>query len=121
MVVDERGVTGPGGLDVRTLASFLQAHLDWLATHAVVADFAAEIAELVAGAGQVLNPAQVRTIDLGPCTRDGCARMVRASISAVNSGSVPQVRCDAGHAWRPQQWLDLRHRLEPPGRPPARR
>jgi hypothetical protein len=111
MIVDERGVTGPGSLDVRALTSFLQAHVDWLATHAVAADFAAEIAGLVADARRVLDPAQVRTIELGPCARDGCARMVRASIGTVNQGPVAQVRCDAGHTWPPRQWLDLRRAL----------
>lgn len=112
MVVDERGVTGPGRFDVRTLTSFLQAHADWLATHTVAADFADEIAALAADVKQVLNPGQARTVDLVPCTRDGCGRMVRASISTVNQRSVPQVRCDAGHAWQPRQWLDLRRALD---------
>jgi len=119
MIVDERGVTGPGSLDVRTLTSFLQAHVDWLATHAVASDFADEIVGLVADVSRTLNPEQVRTINLGPCTRDGCGRMIRASISTVSRGSVPQVRCGAGHSWQPRQWLDLRHQLDPPGRPAA--
>lgn len=114
LIVDERGVTGPDDLDVSTLTSFLQAHLDWLATHAVAADFAHEIADLAADASRTLNPVQVRTINLGLCTRDGCGRMIRASISTVSQGSIPQVRCGAGHTWQPRQWLDLRHQLDPP-------
>ena len=113
MVVHEGGVTGPRSLEVGILTSFLHRHLDWLATHAAAADFAEEIAVLVAEAKQVLNPAPVRTIDLGLCTRDGCGRVVRASISIINRGSVPQVRCDSGHAWPPRQWLDLRRQLDP--------
>lgn len=112
MVVDERGVAGPRGLDVRALTTFLLANLDWLATHPVAADFADEIATLAAGVKQTLNPAQARTIDLTPCTRDGCGAMVRARISTVNQRSLPQVRCDAGHTWPPSQWLGLRHRLD---------
>jgi hypothetical protein len=111
MIVDERGVTGPGSLDVGVLTSFLQAHADWLAAHAVIADFAAEIASLVADARRALDPVRTRTIDLGPCTRDGCTGMVRASVGAASQGSVPQVRCDAGHTWPPQRWLDLRREL----------
>jgi hypothetical protein len=111
MVVDERRVPGPGGLDVATLVSFLRAHLDWLTAHCIAADFAGEIAGLVAGLRQVLNPAQVRTIDLGPCSRDGCGRMVRASISVTSRRPAPRVRCDAGHTWHPRQWLDLRHQV----------
>jgi hypothetical protein len=113
MVADERGVAGPSGPDVRMLASFLRAHLDWLAGHTAAADFAGEIAGLAADLRQVLSPAQVRTIDLAVCARDGCGRSVRASISTVNQRPVPQVRCDAGHTWQPTQWLDLRHQLGP--------
>jgi len=109
MVVDEHGVTGPSSLDVKALTSFLGAHLNWLATHTAAADFADEIAALAADVKQVLNPVQVRTIDLAPCDRDGCGLMVRASVNTVNQRSVPQVRCDAGHTWQPRQWLGLRH------------
>lgn len=112
MIVDERGGPGPTSLDVRTLASFLQTHLDWMATHAVAADFAQEIADLVAAVRKVLNPAQARTIDLAPCPRDGCGRMIRASISTVHRRSAPQVCCDAGHTWQPRQWLDLSRQLD---------
>ncbi len=112
LIVDERGVSGPAALDVRTLIAYLQAHLDWLAAHTAAADFADEIAALVADVKNVLNPAQGRTIELGPCTVDGCERLVRASISTGIQRSAPQVRCDAGHTWRPRQWLDLRRRLD---------
>lgn len=112
MVVEERGVAGPGRLDMRTLASFLRAHLDWLAIHDGAADFAEEVAGLVLSIRKVLNPAQVRTIDLAPCPRDGCGRMVRARISTVRRRSAPQVRCDAGHTYQPRQWLDLSRQLD---------
>ncbi len=112
MVVDECGVAGPGSFDVPRLTSFLQAHLDWLVAHTVAADFAEEIAGLATDVSRVLNPVQARTIDLAPCTRDGCDQMVRARISTVNKRAVPKVRCDAGHAWQPRQWLDLRPELD---------
>jgi hypothetical protein len=112
MVVDERSVPGPSRLDVLTLATFLQTQLDWLAAHTVAADFAEEIAGLVAAVRKVLNPAPARTIDLAPCPRDGCGRMVRASISTARHRSAPQVCCDAGHTWQPRQWLDLSRLLE---------
>ena len=107
LVIEERAVAAPGRLDVLALASFLHAHLDWLASHDVAADFAGEIAGLIVSIRKVLNPAQVRTIDLAPCPRDGCGRMVRASISTAQHRSAPQVCCDAGHTWPPRQWLAL--------------
>lgn len=112
MIIEERGVTGLSSLDVKTLTSFLRTHLDWLVTQAVAADFAEDIAGLVADARRALNPRQVRTIDLGQCVRDGCGGMVRATIGTGSQGSVPRVRCDAGHNWPPRQWLDLGHRLD---------
>jgi hypothetical protein len=112
MIVVERKVTSPKNRDVRTLASFLRAYLDWLATHAVAADFAEEIVSLVLSVRKVLNPAQTRTIDLAPCPRDGCGQMVRASIGTVQHRSPPQVCCDAGHTWQPREWLDLGRRLD---------
>jgi hypothetical protein len=112
MVVDECGGMGFSDLNVEILTSFLQTRLDWLVTHAMAAEFAEEIAGLVTEANRVLNPTKVRTIDLGPCTRDGCGRTVRARISSVSRETVPQVRCDAGHTWPPRDWLDLRHQLD---------
>lgn len=111
LAVDERGVTGPGSLDVETLTSFLHAQLDWFTAHGAAADFAGEIAALAADLKQVLNPAQLRTIDLGPCTKDGCGRMVRARIGVASQQQAPHVGCDAGHTWQPRQWLNLRHQL----------
>jgi hypothetical protein len=113
MIVEEHRVTGPRRRDVRTLASFLQAYLDWLATHAVAPDFAEEIVGLVLSVRKVLNPAQVWTIDLAPCLRDGCGQMVRASISTVQHRLPPQVCCDAGHTWQPREWLDLGRQHDP--------
>lgn len=112
LIVDERGVPGPAALDVRTLTMFLQAHVDWLAAHPAAVSFADEIAALAADVRKVLNPAQERTIELGPCTVDGCGRLVRASLSSADQRSVPQVRCEAGHTWHPRQWLDLRRQLD---------
>jgi hypothetical protein len=112
LIVAERGVAGPESLDVRALAAFLRAQLDWLATHAAAADFAEEIAGLVRSARKVLNPARSQMIDLAPCPRNGCGRMVRASIGAVQHRSVTQVCCDAGHTWPPREWLRLSRLLE---------
>ncbi|TDC98381.1 hypothetical protein E1285_00145 [Actinomadura sp. 7K507] len=114
MIIAERGATRLSGPDVTTLTSFLQANLDWLISHAVAADFAADIAALVANAGRALNPVRVRTIDLGQCTIAGCGGTVRATTSIDGQGSVPRIRCDAGHTWAPRQWLDLRRQLESP-------
>jgi hypothetical protein len=112
VIVAEHKVTGPRSRDVKRLVSFIETHLDWLATHAVAADLAEEITGLVRSVRRVLNPAQVRTIDLAPCPVDGCGQTVRASISIVQHRSPPQVSCDAGHTWQPREWLNLSHQLD---------
>lgn len=112
LIVKERGVIGPKGRDVRRLTSFLETYLDWLAAHAVAADFAEEVIGLVRSVRSVLNPAQVRTIDLAPCPRDGCGQIVRAIISVVQHRLPPQVSCGAGHTLQPREWLNLSRRLD---------
>lgn len=112
MIVEKRGVIGPKSRDVRRLASFIENCLDWLATQASAADFAEEIAGLVRSVRRVLNPAQVRTIDLVPCPREGCDQVVRASISVGQHRLPPQVSCDAGHTWQPREWLNLSRQLD---------
>jgi hypothetical protein len=112
LIVKERGVAGPGSRDVRRLASFIEDHLDWLAAHAGAADFADELGGLVRSVRRVLDPAQVRTIDLAPCPREGCGQTVRASISVVQRRLPPQVSCAAGHTWQPREWLNLSRQLD---------
>ena len=112
LVVDERPAAGPRGIEVPRLTSFLRTHLRWLAVHAAAADFAEEIADLVADMTKILNPAQVRTIDLGPCSNGGCGQMVRASIGSASQSAATRVRCDAGHVWRPREWLRLRPQFD---------
>jgi hypothetical protein len=113
MIAEERGVSGPKGRDVRKLALFIEAYLDWLATHCVAGDFAEEITGLVRSVKRVLNPAQVRTIDIAPCPWEGCGQMVRASISTVERRLPPQVSCGAGHTWQPGEWLNLSRQVGP--------
>lgn len=115
MIVAERGVTGPGDLGIASLTAFLRAHFAWLTVHPAAADFAEEIAGLADGAGEALDPASARAIDLGECIEDGCERMVRAGVQPVHQGAAPLVRCEAGHTWPPHQWLRLRHEQGPPG------
>jgi hypothetical protein len=111
MVVEERGVAGPGSVKIERLTSYLLAHLDWLAAHPAAADFVAEVCELVATARQVLDPEPGWSIDLGRCVEDGCRETVRARFGTANGSPARQVTCDAGHIWPPSRWLQLRHRL----------
>jgi hypothetical protein len=114
-VADEHGSTARGA-DVVHLARFLTTHLDWLATHPGAADFVAEIDELVSGALGVIDAGPAERLDLGPCIEPGCAGLLTASRPGREPGA-PEVGCDSGrHAWRPDQWLALRRRLDRAGR-----
>jgi hypothetical protein len=115
LVIEERPAAGPGGTEVPRLASYLRVHARWLAAHVAAVEFAGEIAGLVSEAAALVNPSRTRTIDLGPCATEGCGQTVRARIDSADAGAVPHVRCDAGHTWKPQQWLRLRHRFDQPG------
>ena len=112
MVVEEHQVTGPDKRTVELLASFLRAHLPWLRTHPAAADFADEIAGLVRAVRAVVYSEPEIQVGLGRCRYPGCDRVMTATIGtsgvATSAASTPHsVRCDAGHAWLPHQWLLL--------------
>jgi hypothetical protein len=109
LVVDERGVAGPQRRAVPELVQFLNGHLDWLATHPAAADLADEIGDLAALAHEALAPKPATDVVLGRCARPGCSGTVRAT---TDDSLARQVSCDAGHVWKPHQWLLL-------GREPA--
>jgi hypothetical protein len=115
VVVDERRLTARGD-DVGRLAGFLADHLDWLAGHPGADDFVTEIDELVAAALRVIDTRPARGIELGSCVEPDCdGRLVARA--PVRGAGAPHVGCDTGrHAWRPDQWLLLRHRLDRTGR-----
>lgn len=112
MVAGERRVPRPGRRTVGRLAAFLRTHLEWLSAHSAAADFAAEVAELVAAASGVICPDPMLTMDLGPCAEPGCHHILRATIRGADQSLTQQVRCDAGHIWQPHQWLLLGRRIE---------
>lgn len=112
LVVDERGVSKPDHLDIRQLTGFLAIHLEWLTAHAVAPDFADEIAGLAKAAREVVRPDAVIRMDLGPCVQPGCGRTVHALTRDEDGQELYRVSCEAGHVWRPDQWLVLSSRLE---------
>jgi hypothetical protein len=99
LVVCERGGIGPAAKVVEDLAVFLDMNLVWLAKHDAAGDFVVEVRELVEAARGATGRGEV----LGVCDRGGCGRDIVA-------GSV-DVRCEAGHEWRPAEWLSLGKRV----------
>jgi hypothetical protein len=110
LVADERGLPARGA-GVAHLTRFLAAQLDWLAAHPGAADFVTEIDDLVSGTLQVIDAGPADRFELGPCIESGCAGLLVARRPGPGA-DVPEVGCDSGrHAWRPDQWLMLRRRL----------
>jgi hypothetical protein len=101
LVVDERGVSGRPVRAVPALAAFLVAHLRWLQAHPAAGDAVAEFTEVAEGARAALGGGSV-PLDLGPCSRPGCAAVILAGDDGV--------RCGDGHVVPPHDWLALRQR-----------
>jgi hypothetical protein len=126
LVADERGVRRPGR-DAGELAAFLAVHLDWLLAHPAGSCFVSELAAAAAAAREVSRNGSGAGVELGPCVAEGCEHvMVAARVSSSpassssssssscssSSSSGLEVRCAAGHAWAPRQWLRLARELE---------
>jgi hypothetical protein len=107
LVADERGVRRPRR-DAGELAAFLAVHLDWLLAHPAGSCFAAELRDAAAAAREVSSSSSGAGLELGPCVAEGCEQMM----VAARGLSVLEVRCGAGHAWAPRQWLRLARSLE---------
>jgi hypothetical protein len=111
VVTDHRSGPGPASPEIGPVACFLTTNLDWLAAHPAAADFAGEVAALVAAADKVLNPDEGRRVELGRCLETDCERTIYASVRTGPEAPVHQVGCDGGHTWQVHQWLQLGWRL----------
>jgi hypothetical protein len=108
LVADERGVSRPRR-DAAELSAFLAVHLDWLLDHRAGPCFAEELLAAAAAAREVSGSGPRPGIELGRCVEEGCDNIM---IATRGASSEFEVRCAAGHAWRPCQWLRLARRLK---------
>lgn len=98
LVVCERGGIAPATPTVEDMVVFLDMNVAWLAKHDAAGDFAVEVRELATAARGV-----TRGEVLGVCDRGGCGLEVMAGGA--------DVRCAAGHEWRPAEWLSMGKRV----------
>lgn len=114
---------GPGGgsaavpeRQVADLVAHLDGGLDQFAADPLACHLAADLTDLVERVAAVLDPGARAVREIGRCVRAGCGEPVLARLS---SGDGPAgVRCAAGHAWAPGEWLRLAAGLHPAvGRP----
>jgi hypothetical protein len=105
LVIQNRGVAGPGTRTPAALCAFLEAHLEWLAGHDAAADFGTEVRDLVKAARAVAEHDSWDSRSIGRCARAGCAQTVYVRTGPDGAGR--QVRCAKGHVWLPHEWLLL--------------
>lgn len=110
LVADERTVTRPTRRQPAALAAFLLRHLSWLLAHPAAADFADEICQ--ATRSRRADGPAVAVVGLGQCVHDGCDGAMTAATPASDRTGPCEVRCAAGHTWRPSQWLQLHRRIQ---------
>jgi hypothetical protein len=111
LIADERPVATRPSRRIADLSLFLLLHLDWLACHAAAADAVTEFARVVAAAKAVLDPEDVRQVDLGECDVPGCSGTLRVVFGGRSSG----VSCDRGHTRQASEWLSVARRVNRDG------
>lgn len=111
MAADEFDLTGPSPYAVDKLATFLSRQLDRLLSHPAAGDFVAELSSVAGAARRAAHGDSDRRLDVGCCTHVGCDSRITVRIHG-HDPTPHHVRCDAGHTWPPQQWLQLARRLE---------
>ncbi|WP_242888617.1 hypothetical protein [Actinomadura litoris] len=109
LIADERRVCRPERREPRALAAFVLTHLDWMLAHSAAVEFANEVVA-VARVGRDSAPDAGR-LEIGECVWPGCNAKIMASPREWDGRGGRDVKCAAGHVWRPHQWLDLAHQL----------
>lgn len=112
LVRDERLVSIALKREVTPLATFLRAHLDWLAAHPAARELSDELDEAVGVAQRVVHPEVGRKLAVGMCESHGCDSTVFATFRAENGRAPTVVSCDVGHVMGPREWLRLHHNAQ---------
>jgi hypothetical protein len=115
LVADERRVRRPGR-DAAELSAFLAVHLDWLLAHPAGPCFAEEVLAVASTAREVSRSGPGPAVELGRCVEEGCDHPM---VATRGTSSDFEVRCAAGHSWRPRQWLSLARQLKGRSEVPA--
>lgn len=113
LIARERKLAPPART-VRSLVEFAVRHIDWLTAHFAAADLTREVAHLVRGAQQVVQPGAGRRVVVGACMEPECSGTLVAVVLPREHGEPNRIVCtaDHGHAWPEHEWLRLRHRME---------
>ena len=112
LVRDERPVAVALRREVTPLATFLRAHLDWLAEHPAARELCDELDDAVGMAQRVVHPEVGKKLEVGTCESHGCSSTVYATFRAENGHAPTVVSCDVGHVLGPREWLRLHHNAQ---------
>ena len=118
IVLDEGPWTVPPADDLRAIAAWLTARVDWCAARPWADEIARTIDDTWAEARRAAYPDPAHRIDVGPCPESGCDGRLIASMRRSDQLLPSDIRCsvhgadeDDPHAWTADQWHALGRRL----------
>lgn len=117
MVIEERHLTTWPTETVPAIVTWLNPHIDWLATHEIAPDIATEYANVRAEAQRIAYPAKTRRWFLSPCVEENCDGALMVTIRSDDDLLPSAITCDktTDHNWEPNQWLALGRRIRREG------
>jgi hypothetical protein len=119
LVADERQLSACAHALIRVerLSFFLLSHLRWLAAHPAASDFVQEVDDIYSEAVSSLKSPAISSLGDHICQASGCNGRLRTVLNASGTQMQIELRCEAGHSWRAEQWLSLREESGPAGQP----
>ena len=113
LIADGRRIAAPRR-DVGSMASFFVGHADWLRSHEAAGEGSRELDHLTRQARRVVDPDDLRRVEVGSCVELGCAGFLVALLRKDQPrGARTEVRCshEAAHRWAGHEWLQLGNRM----------
>jgi hypothetical protein len=113
MVVEERGLSRWPADNVPSMATWLLAHVTWLAAHPAAEDWVAEWTGLRSTARSAAYPSGTRRVDLEGCPEPSCPGVLVAWLRRDGDTLPSVIACtdDSEHVWEPHEWQALGRRL----------
>lgn len=117
MVVEERGLTTWPRDTVPAMATWLLAHVDWLAAHEAAEVWASEWDELRRECRRVAHPSGIRRFDLFPCIEPECTGILTVVLRPHDDLLPSEITCDQNieHVWSSGKWMALGRRIHGTG------
>jgi hypothetical protein len=97
------------------LSVFLLRHLQWLSAHPAAADFVHEIDAVYSDGRSHHRVPGIHDLGNQACEAPGCGARLRIVTRTEGSQGPLVLRCDEGHSWKAEQWLELGAKNHCPG------